>query len=223
MNTLLLGNLNYSSWSVRAALIARASGLGIAERIVPLGVEETKTALIKETGLHTVPVLLSGDLIIRDSLAIAEWIAERAPVGKVWPSDPDARALARSACAEMHSGFFALRSQMPVDIRSRTETPDLTPALTRDIDRVLEIWETLLGRPGSGPFLFGEWSAADAFYAPVVTRFSTYGYDLEGKAKQYAEAVWAHPSLTELRAQAEVEPWEIEMGTFGPVRAWRRQ
>ena len=115
---LILGNMNYSSWSIRGALVARASGLDIPEEIVPLGFPETKQRLIAETGSHTVPVLKLGDLVIRDSVASAETLAERAKPGMVWPEDPDKRALARSACAEMHSSFIGLRSQMPVNIRS---------------------------------------------------------------------------------------------------------
>lgn len=223
MTELILGNLNYSSWSIRAALVARASGLDIAERIVPLGFDETKTSLIEETGSHTVPVLVADGLIIRDSLAITEWIAERADSGAVWPADPGKRALARSVVAEMHSGFLQLRSKMGVDIRSHKPTPDLIDELRADIDRVLSIWQTCRDAHGAdGPFLFGAWSAADAFYAPVVTRFRTYGYDISGAAKSYADAVWETPLLQTLRAQADVEPWEIELGALGPIRAWVR-
>lgn len=223
MTELILGNMNYSSWSIRAALVARGSGLEISERIVPLGFEESKVALIAETGLHTVPVLVHGDLIIRDSLAITEWIAERASPGKVWPEDASQRALARSICAEMHAGFFGLRSQMPVNIRARSAQPNLEGDLAKDIERVCAIWKTYRTRfAEDGPYLFGSWSAADAFYAPVVTRFRTYGYDLDDQLSSYSDAVWNHPLLVEIRAQAEVEPWEIEMGHLGPVRAWVR-
>lgn len=223
MSTLYLGNLNYSSWSIRAALVARASGLDISERIFPLGFPETKQALIEETGLHTVPVLMTDRLIIRDSLAITEWIAEHAEPGKVWPVDQTKRAMARSVCAEMHSGFFGLRSLMPVNIRAASPAPDFTEELEQNIARVLAIWtEHRNANASQGPFLFGDWSAADAFYAPVVTRFRTYGYDLTGAGKDYAEAVWDHPLLCELRDQAEAEPWEIEMGHLGPIRAWVR-
>ncbi len=223
MTELILGNMNYSSWSIRAALVSRASGLGLQERIVPLGFDETKAELIAQTGLHTVPVLVHGNLIIRDSLAITEWIAEQVDAGKVWPKDSSKRALARSVCAEMHSGFIGLRSQMPVNVRARSPQPELVGDLARDIDRVCAIWETCRARfAADGPFLFGAWCAADAFYAPVVTRFKTYGYDLEGALLAYSDAVWEHPLLVELRRQAEAEPWEIEMGYLGPVRAWVR-
>lgn len=223
MTELILGNLNYSSWSIRAALVARASGLDIPERIVPLGFPETKAELIAETGLQTVPVLKQEDLYIRDSLAITEWIAEQAEPGQVWPIDAAKRALARSVCAEMHSGFIALRSQMPVNIRTSSPRPAIEGDLAANIDRVLTIWDDCLTQNAAeGPFLFGAWSAADAFYAPVVTRFRTYGYALAGHLASYAEAVWTHPLLVKIRLQAEDEPWEIEMGHLGPVRAWVR-
>ena len=220
---LILGNLNYSSWSIRGALIARGSGLDIPERVVPLGFDDTRAMLIAETGHHTVPVLRVDGVIIRDSLAIAEWIAERTEPGAVWPKDDKKRALARSVTAEMHSGFMALRGQMPVDIRSSHPTPPVEGALEQDIARVLKIWtQCRTNFANDGPFLFGEWSAADAVYAPVVTRFRTYGYALDGALKDYADAVWTHPLLQELRVQAEAEPWAIEASASGPIRAWLR-
>ncbi|MEL6693408.1 MAG: glutathione S-transferase [Pseudomonadota bacterium] len=221
---LLLGNLNYSSWSIRAALVARGSGLDIPERIVPLGFDETKKFLMEETGLHTVPVLRTNRLIIRDSLAITEWLAEKAAPGKVWPEDANKRAVARSVCAEMHSGFFGLRSQMPVNIRETSPTPPIEGDLATDIDRVKTIWSRLRSEfQDDGDFLLGSWSAADAFYAPVVTRFRTYGYALSGALAAYSDAVWEHDLLKTLREQAEEEPWEIEMGHLGPIRAWVRE
>ena len=224
MTELILGNLNYSSWSIRAALVSRASGLNLPERIVPLGFDETRAQLIAETGLHTVPVLKDGALIIRDSLAITEWIAEQSPAGCVWPEDPSKRALARSVCAEMHSSFVGLRSEMPVDIRSRKPSPPIEGKLLSDIERVLSIWSDLRQTyHADGPYLFGTWSAADAFYAPVVTRFKTYGYALDGVAEEYSETIWSTEWLQALRAEAEAEPWEIEMGYLGPARAWVRE
>ena len=221
---LILGNLNYSSWSIRAVLVARACGLEIEEKIVPLGFPETRAQLIEETGSHTVPVLVDGDLLVRDSLAITEYLSEHAEPGRVWPEEREQRALARSVCAEMHSGFLALRSQMPVIIRATSPAPAIEGDLLTDIERVKAIWSGLLSRPrDGGPFLFGAWGAADAFYAPVVTRFRTYGYALTGALADYADAVWSSDLLRILRAQAEVEPWEIEMGHLGPVRAWVRE
>ena len=144
---LILGNLNYSSWSIRAALVARASGLDVAETIIPLGFPDTREQITRRTGHHTVPVLLQDGLIIRDSLAITEWLAEQAAPGRVWPEDPGKRALARAACAEMHSSFIALRSQMPVNIRETSPTPPLEGDLKADIDRIEAIWTQLLNVP----------------------------------------------------------------------------
>ena len=224
MTELILSNLNYSSWSIRAALVARSCGLQINETIVPLGFDETREELIERTGHHTVPVLLTDNLIIRDSLAITEWLAEKAETGRVWPVDANKRALARSVVAEMHSGFLQIRSKMPVDIRSRKATPDIDEALDTELKRVVKIWTDCRTRfAKDGPFLFGDWSAADAFYAPVVTRFQTYRYALTGRAAEYADAVWETDLITQLREQAEAEPWEIEMGVLGPARAWVRE
>ena len=224
MTELILGNMNYSSWSIRAALVARDSGLEIKETIVPLGFDDTRATLIERTGFHTVPVLMHKDLIIRDSLAITEWIAERAKRGRVWPEEAAKRALARSIVAEMHSGFMSIRSKMGVDIRSRKPLPEVEGPLKSELNRVLTLWRTCRTQfAGDGPYLFGAWSAADAFYAPVVTRFRTYGYTLDGIEADYADAVWESDLIRQLRDQAEAEPWEIELGELGPVRAWLRE
>ena len=221
---LILGNLNYSSWSIRAALVARSCGLQIPETIVPLGFEETRQKLIERTGHHLVPVLLTDKLVIRDSLPITEWLAEKAEAGRVWPADDAKRALARSVVAEMHSGFMQIRSRMPVDIRSSKAMPEVDEALELELKRVVKIWTDCRARSAQdGAFLFRDWSAADAFYAPVVTRFRTYGYKLAGPAADYADAVWETDLLQQLREQAETEPWEIEMGFLGPARAWVRE
>ena len=124
----------------------------------------------------------------------------------------------------MHSGFLGLRSQMPVNIRAKSPSPALEGDLATDIDRVKTIWSDLRAKfQNDGDFLLGTWSAADAFYAPVVTRFRTYGYELTGELAAYSDAVWEHDLLKTLRAQAEEEPWEIEMGHLGPLRAWVRE
>lgn len=224
MTELILGNMNYSSWSIRAALVARGSGLDIQETILPLAFDTTPETLIERTGFHTVPVLVHDDVIIRDSLAITEWIAERAEDGQVWPQDAAKRALARSIVAEMHSGFMSIRSKMGVDIRARKPLPAIEGALKSEIDRVVTLWRTCRARfADDGPFLFGHWSAADAFYAPVVTRFRTYGYALDGIEADYADSVWETDMIRDLREQAEAEPWEIELGDLGPIRAWLRE
>lgn len=220
MNVLYLGNLNYSSWSIRAALVARGSGLDINERVLPLGPDDTYEILLKETGQHRVPVLDTDNVVIHDSLAITEWIAEQVPAGKVWPADPAKRARARSLCSEMHASFIDIRSDMGVDIRSKLPTPNMSGGLKWDINRVLQIWEEACSAYGDdGPFLFGDWSAADAFFMPVATRFRTYGVELEGRAEAYASAVLEHPLSRQLIAEAKAEPWTVDLSKFRPKSA----
>ena len=220
MTTLYLGNLNYSSWSIRAVLVARGAGVDVAERVLPLGPDETYDILLKETGQHRVPVLVTDEVVIHDSLAITEWIAEQAPAGKVWPLDPVKRARARSLCAEMHASFIDIRSDMGVDIRSRHPTPTLTSGLKWDINRILQIWQdTRTAYQTDGPYLFGEWSAADAFFMPVATRIRTYGYGLDGVAEDYAAALLDHPLSKRLIAEAKAEPWSVDLTRFRPKSA----
>ena len=220
MTTLYLGNLNYSSWSIRAALVARGAGLEMTEKVLPLGPDETYETLLAATGQHRVPALVTEGTVIHDSLAITEWIAEMAPAGRVWPDNSMKRARARSLCAEMHASFIDLRSDMGVDIRSRHATPTLTGGLKWDINRVLQIWqETRTAYQADGPYLFGEWSAADAFFMPVATRFRTYGYALEGLAEDYAKAVLDHPLSRQLIAEAKAEPWTVDLTKFRPKSA----
>ena len=216
MTTLLLGNMNYSSWSIRAALVAKMSGLEIDTKVMPLGVAETRDYLIEKTGYRQVPALISGDLVIRDSLAITEWLAESAALGTIWPADRRDRARARMVVAEMHSDFGALRSECFVDIRARHSGVELSPQTLLDVARVKQIWaECRLSRKQSGPYLFGDWSAADAFYAPVVTRFRTYGVDLSGDDADYSAAVLSHPDMAAIEAAALAEPWRMGAGPDG--------
>ena len=220
MSTLYLGNLNYSSWSIRAVLVARGSGLELNERVLPLGPDETYEILLEETGQYRVPALVTKDVVIHDSLAITEWIAEQAGPGKVWPEDPVKRARARSLCSEMHASFIDIRSDMGVDIRSQHSTPTMSGGLKWDIQRVLQIWEdTRSAYSADGPYLFGEWSAADAFFMPVATRFRTYGVALDGIAEAYASAVLEHPLSKQLIAEAKAEQWSVDPSKFRPKSA----
>lgn len=213
MRLFVSGNINYSSWSIRALLMARHVGLEADEEIVALDMPGTVERLTELSPSRKVPLLLWDGETVWDSLAIIEWLEERFP-GKVWPSDPKARARARAISAEMHSGFPTLRKQCPMDIRSEQPTPDLTDALMADIARVDRIWtETRESFGESGPFLFGDWSAADAVYAPVVTRFKTYNLPRSDRAQAYMDAVMAHPLMVKMAEEAEAEPWVI---TYGP-------
>jgi glutathione S-transferase len=215
MRQFISGNLNYSSWSIRPLLVARKVGLPVEEVIVPLDFPETDAQLKSLSPTAKVP------LKIWDSLAITEWIAEWAPPGTVWPENPAARAMARAVSAEMHAGFTTLRAACSMDIRSRHPAPVITAALQADIDRVQALWTDMRARHGAdGPFLFGAWSAADAFFTPVVTRFRTYDLPLAGAAADYARAVLEDPLFRTLEKQAEVEPWWISYGPDGRTSGW---
>jgi len=208
---LYVANRNYSSWSIRGSLLVRQSGIPCEEIVIPLDTDETKAKIAAVSPSGRVPVLHIEDVIVWDSLAIAELLHELTPAAGLWPSDTAARALARSVSAEMHSGFVALRSQMPMDMRSR-HSVSWTTELQEDIARIEEIWTACRSGQGrGGEFLFGAWSAADAMYAPVVSRFLTYGVQLSPVASAYAAAVWEWPALKSLAAEAAVEPWSLDL------------
>ncbi len=216
MRQFISGNLNYSSWSIRPLLVARKVGLPVEEVIVPLDFPDTAAKLKALSPTAKVPLLIFDDVTVWESLAITEWIAEWAAPGQVWPSDPHARAVARAVSSEMHAGFVALRAACSMDIRSRHPTPDMTAALTSDIQRVAKLWSDTRAQFGrGGPFLFGAWSAADAFFTPVVTRFRTYDLPLSGAAKDYADAVLGDDLFRTLEKQAEAEPWWISYSPDG--------
>ncbi|MEQ9505423.1 MAG: glutathione S-transferase [Hyphomonas sp.] len=216
MKQFVSGNLNYSSWSIRPLLVSRRAGLPVEEIIVPLDFPETTAQLKAISPTAKVPLLRWDGIEIWESLAIVEFIAEWATPGDVWPLDPEKRAVARAVCSEMHAGFQAIRNACSMDIRARHSAPDMTAALEGDIARLQAMWSGLREKYGSGgSFLFGEWSAADAFYTPVVTRFRTYGLPLSGGAAAYAAAVLEDPLFQKLEAQAKLEPWWIKYGPDG--------
>ena len=208
---LYVGNRNYSSWSIRGSLLMRQSGIECAEVVIPLDTDEGRARIAAVSPTRRVPVLHVDGLVIWDSLAIAEFLHERAPDARIWPVEPTARALARSVSAEMHSGFGALRSQMPMDIRGNHTVPH-TPELQENIERIEDIWRECRARHSrGGDYLFGAWCAADAMYAPIVSRFRTYGVKLSRGAQQYADAVWKWPALVSLAAEAAAEPWSLPL------------
>jgi len=186
---LIIGDKNLSSWSLRAWLAAKISGLPIEEILIPLDQAETKQELNKHSPSAKVPCLIHNELKVWDSLAICEYIAELAPHKKLWPQDKNQRALARAYVSEMHSGFSSLRSQLSMDIRLRIEVRHLTPQTVEDIKRVLQLWTEAL-EVSKGPFLFGEFGIADAFYAPIVLRFISYGVHIQSPiVEKYMENV----------------------------------
>lgn len=210
--TLIIGNKNYSSWSLRAWLVLRRAGIGFDELLIPLDTADTRDAILRHSPSGRVPCLKHEGRVVWDSLAIAEYAAELAPDRGLWPADPSARALARSVSAEMHAGFAALRAQLPMNLRADKRGRALTPEVERDIARIADLWaecRARFGEAGSGPFLFGAFTIADAFYAPVVTRFRTYGVPLDPMADAYASAIMAWPDMVAWIADAKREPWTV--------------
>jgi len=188
----------------------RQAGIAFDEIVIPLYRAESKAALLAHSPAGKVPVLVHGGRAVWDSLAIMEYLAESFPAAGLWPEDADARALARSIAAEMHAGFAALRRGMPMDLREHLPGQGRSEAVATDIERVSAIWRDCRARFGDGgPFLFGAFSAADAMYAPVATRFRTYGVALDPTCQAYADAVLALPALLEWQAAAQEEPWVI--------------
>ena len=209
--TLVIGNKNYSSWSLRPWLLMKESRLPFEEVRVPLYLPGSKETLRKYSPSGKVPVLLHGAVTIWDSLAISEYLAERHPELRLWPVDALQRTLARSISAEMHSGFAALRSNMSMNCRGFFPGLGRTVEVAADIERIQRIWTDCRERfAGSGPYLFGTFTIADAMYAPVALRFKTYAVQLSSSAQQYADAILALPGLHEwiaaARAEAEVIP-----------------
>ena len=207
---LTIGNKNYSSWSMRPWVAMRHAGIPFTEVVVPLDQPGTAAAILARSPSGRVPALLRGALTIWDSLAILEHLAESFPKARLWPAAGDARAVARSVSAEMHSGFAALREQLPLNVRA--SCPDVLPSAraAADIARIVGVWNDCRARFGTdGPFLFGEFSIADAMYAPVVSRFVTYAVPLDGAAREYADMMWALPAVVAWAEGARAEHFEI--------------
>jgi glutathione S-transferase len=211
---LIIGNKNYSSWSLRGWLACKQSGLSFEELTVHIDGDDWQ-AMRREQGefqpsAGKVPVLWDGDTVVWDSLAILEYLADKVGRDRFWPKPDDARGMARAMVAEMHSGYLALRRQCPMNIRKRISGIELTDETKHDIVRVLQLWAEARARFGrGGPFLFGSFSAADVFYAPVVSRFLTYGIGVPGFAQAYMQAVWEHDWLQAWVAGAQEEEWTI--------------
>ncbi|MEM7225148.1 MAG: glutathione S-transferase family protein [Pseudomonadota bacterium] len=209
--TIVLGNKNYSSWSLRGWLAVVQSGLSYDEIVIPLRGPDTKAEILRHSPSGKVPALIAGDQVIWDSLAIGEFLAERCPEAGLWPADPAARAQARAVTAEMHSGFAALRTNMPMIFNGHHPGLGRAEGVAEDIARIQEIWTDCRARFGSGgDFLFGAFCLADAAYAPVVSRFATYDVELEPTAAAYRDAVLAYPAMVAWRDAAAAEPWTID-------------
>jgi glutathione S-transferase len=203
--TLVIGNKNYSSWSLRPWLLLRHHGIAFDEVRLPLDTMEFERDIARWSPSGRVPVLHRGDLVVWDSLAICEYANEAYLDGGGWPRDIAARALARAVSAEMHSGFMALRNALPLNCRRRAKGFVVPSEAQRDIERIARIWRECRARAGAGEFLFGDFTIADAMYAPVVLRFRTYGVELGDIERRYAAAILALPALREWLAAAEAE------------------
>jgi glutathione S-transferase len=207
---LVIGNKNWSSWSLRPWLAMRRADLPFEEINVRLRQPDSKAEISKHSPSGMVPTLLDGDLAIWDSLAILEYLADRHPQAQLWPAEAKARAIARSAAAEMHSGFLPLRQHCSMEILARSPQASLPPEVAANVERIVALWRQCRAAFGQGgPFLFGRFSNADAMYAPVAARFRTYipelaAYGDDGTAKAYVATIFAMP---------EMEAWEAGAGT----------
>lgn len=208
---LVIGNKNYSSWSLRAWLILREVGIDFDEIRIPLDTAATAGEIAKYSAAGRVPVLLIDDEVIWDTLAIAETVADRWPDAGLWPDDPGRRAHARAISAEMHSGFAALREAMPMNCRAMGRKVTLPDDVAADIDRIFAIWSDCHHRyGGDGDWLFGRFSIADAMFAPVVLRFRTYGINLPESASVYPKRLLESEAIQEWLLDSESETEVIE-------------
>ena len=207
---LTIGNKNYSSWSFRPWLAMKVAGIAFEEEVISLEAADFKSRVSKVSGTGKVPALTDGEVQIWESLAILEYLAEKYPHARLWPADPAARALARAIAAEMHAGFVPLRRHLPMNMWRPVMPRQLTPEVEANVRRIEAIWTGCHRRyGGEGGFLFGAFGAADAMYAPVVSRFHTYAVEVAPGARAYMDAVMALPAWGEWRAAALAETWVL--------------
>ena len=202
---IVIASKNYSSWSLRAWLALEQTGAEYRETLISTADPDWRAQTRRASPSGKVPLLIDGALQVHDSLAIVEYLNERFPKAGLWPADTAARAFARSVAAEMHSGFFALRMNMEMDLQANEPGKGHVPAALADAARIQAIWRECrerFGRAGGGPFLFGAFGAADAFYAPVVFRFRSYGVALDENARAYCDAIVAEPKVAKWVAGA---------------------
>jgi len=218
---IIIGNRAYSSWSMRGWLAVRQSGEQFEEFVVPLfddAWEKRREGDEFAPSLGKVPILWDGDCVVWDSLAIIDFLADRHSRELFWPEDESARGMARSMAAEMHSGFANLRRDLPMNVRKSYPPRDLSEDVTVEIDRILQLWAQARARfGGTGDFLFGKYCAVDIMYAPVVTRFITYGVPVPPFAALYMKAVLSHPDVNDWIDKAQDEPWVIEQYESEPA------
>lgn len=207
---LIIGNKNYSSWSMRPWIAMKVAGIPFAEEVISLNAADFKERVSRVSGTGKVPVLSDGDIHVWESLAILDYLAERFPHAGLWPEHPAARAHARAIAAEMHAGFIPLRRHLPMNMWRPPKLRDLPPEVVANVRRIEQIWTDCRMRFGQeGPFLFGRFGAADAMYAPVVSRFRTYAVPVGAPAGDYIDAVTALPAWAEWQEAALREPWVL--------------
>ncbi len=206
---LIIGNKNYSSWSLRPWLVLKHFNIPFDEEQVLLSGEGWRETIRKKSPSGKVPVLIDGDLVVPETIAIIEYLNDKYPAKGIWPSNRIERAKARAAAAEMHGGFSALRNEAPMNLKASHPgkvNPDL---VANDLKRLERLWGDLLSQSG-GPYLFGNFNGADAMFAPVATRIRTYDLPVSDVAAEYVEAIYALPAFQEWLAAAVKEPWVVE-------------
>jgi glutathione S-transferase len=206
--TLIIGNKNYSSWSLRPWIAMKVAGIAFNEKVIPLYEPGSREQVLQYSPAGKVPLLIDGDARIWESLAILEHLAEKFPDARLWPSEPGARSHARVAASEMHAGFGALRRACPMNMWLPPKPRPQGDEVMADVARIEALWSDCRARFGqSGPFLFGRFGAADAMYAPVVARFHSFGLPVGGATRAYIDAVMGLPAWAEWRDAALIEPW----------------
>jgi glutathione S-transferase len=210
MLKLVVANKLYSSWSLRPWAVLKAFDIPFEEIVIPLRQADSRDRLLEYSPSGKVPVLIDDDVVVWESMAIIEYLAEAFPDRTIWPREVKARAHARAIANEMHSGFQPLRQACPMHLGARFATPPLIDPLKANIDRIEDIWSGARNRFGAGgPYLFGGFTAADAMYLPIVTRFETYGVPVREATRAYMDTMLAHPAFIEWRTGAYKESWRI--------------
>ena len=209
MIKLLIGNRNYSSWSLRPWLVLAHFGIPFEDEVLMLAGEGWRETLAERSPTGKVPVLIDGDLVVPETIAIIEYLADKFPDKAIWPADIKQRAQARAASAEMHSSFVSLRNHAPMNLRSSHIGKVSPESVARDLHRLEALWGELLAA-SQGPFLFGEFTAVDAMFAPVATRIRTYGLSVSDGVARYVEAIYSLPAFQQWLGLALHEPWIVD-------------
>lgn len=206
---LLIGNRNYSTWSLRPWLVLKHFDLPFEDEVLQLSGPGWRETLAARSPTGKVPVLIDGDLVVYETIAIIEYLADRFPQAPIWPAEIGDRARARAAAAEMHAGFSALRNHAPMNLRASHPGKVDPDSVAKDLRRVESLWGELLARSG-GPYLFGAFTAADAMFAPLATRLRTYDLPVSDVASRYVEAIYALPAFQHWLGLALQEPWIVD-------------